>query len=74
MILQPNLSKAQYRFLAVFFRTLAEAIILGFSAAFFLPEALQLETSIPFLRYMILMFVGLISLAFGAILEKKGEV
>lgn len=71
---QLRLSRVQYRFLASFFRTLAEAIILGLSAAFFLPEALQLEKSIPVLRYMILMVIGLLSLAFGVILEKKGEV
>jgi len=51
---------------------MAEGILLGSSAAFFLPEALQLKESIPVSRLIILVIIGLTSLVGGAILEKKG--
>lgn len=73
MIPSPRLSKAQYRFFASAFKTISEGIILGASAAFFLPETLQLRESISISRYILILFSGLLLLAFGAILEKRGE-
>lgn len=68
-----NLSKGQYLFLASAVKTLSEGIILGASGAFFLPETFQLSGSISLIRYILLLLSGLIILAFGVILEKKGE-
>ena len=73
MLIRPKLSKGQYRFFAYSVRTISEGIILGSSAAFFLPETFQLQNSIPLERYAAIAFTGLLFLAFGAILEKKGE-
>lgn len=73
MILQPNLSKGQYLFLASSVKTFAEGILLGSAAAFFLPEVFQLKEAISFTRYVLLTLIGLLILMFGAILEKKGE-
>lgn len=68
-----TLSKGQYLFYAATFRTISEGIILGASAAFFLPETLQIKEPISIGRYLIIFSVGLISLLIGGILEKKGE-
>lgn len=73
MLPTPRLSKAQYRFFASAFKTISEGIILGVSAAFFLPEALQLKESISMGRYSLIMFVALLFLIVGGILEKRGE-
>jgi len=69
-----RLSKSQYRYFASAFRTISEGIILGSSAAFFLPETFQLPGSIPFTRYLLLLLVGLLMLGFGVIIEKRGEI
>lgn len=73
MIIKPKLSKGQWLFLASTARTLAEGILLGVSATFFLPEVFQLKEAISFFRYILLFFVGLIILVIGVILQKKGE-
>lgn len=54
-------------------KTLSEGVILGASAGFFLPEALQLKESIFVGRYILILFAGLTFLVFGAILEKMGS-
>jgi hypothetical protein len=46
-----KLSKRQYSYYASAFKTVAEGIILGSSATFFLPEVFQLKESIEFPRY-----------------------
>lgn len=73
MLIRPKLSKGQYRFFASSLRTMSEGIILGSSAAFFLPETLQLRESISIERYATIFLTGLLILIFGAILERKGE-
>lgn len=73
MLVKPKLSRGQWLFLASTARTLAEGILLGVSAAFFLPEAFQLREAISFFRYILFFFVGLLILVIGVILEKKGE-
>ena len=66
-------SKGQYLFLASFVKTLSEGIILGSSAAFFLPETFQLMQPISIIRYVIILLLGFLFLVFGVILERKGE-
>lgn len=68
-----RLSKAQYRFFASTVGTISSGIILGASAAFFLPETLQLNEPISFSRYGGILTVGLLILLVGAIFERKGE-
>lgn len=68
-----KISKAQYRFFASALRTVSEGIILGASAAAFLPETFQLIEPISIDRYLRIIFLALLSLVLGAILEKKGE-
>lgn len=68
-----KLSKGQYRFFASAFKAISEGIILGSTAAFFLPETLQLEKPILFSRYIAILIAGLLLLVAGAIIEKKGE-
>ena len=67
-----RLSKKQYLYFASAMKTLSGGVILGASAAFFLPEALQLKESIFVGRYLLILLAGLIFLVFGAILEKMG--
>lgn len=74
MLPATKLSKGQYRFFASAFRTVAEGIILGSSAAFFLPETLQIKESILFSRYIEILLVGFTILMAGAIMERKGEL
>lgn len=74
MIVRPKLSKAQYKYFSSAFRTISEGILLGASAAFFLPETFQLEDSIPISRYILIILSGLLFLIVGAILEKRGEL
>lgn len=69
----PRLSKGQFRFFASAVRTISEGIILGSSAAFFLPETLQLKEPISINRYSAILAAGLILLIIGAIFESKGE-
>lgn len=73
MITGPKLTKGQYLYFSSTARTIAEAIIIGSSAAFFLPEALQLEHRILATRYLALILVGLFFLLFGAILQVRSE-
>lgn len=73
MLIQPKLSKEQYKYLASSLKTFSEGVLLGSSAAFFLPEAFQLKESISITRYLSIVFVGLISFMIGAILVKRGE-
>lgn len=73
MLATPKLSRGQWIFLASTARTLAEGILLGVSAAFFLPEVFQLKEAISFFRYILLFLVGLLLLVIGVIIEKKGE-
>ena len=69
----PKLSKAQWIFLASFSRTIAEGIVLGSSAAFFLPETFQLSGPIPANRYLLLLVVSLIFLIAGVIMTSRGK-
>ena len=69
----PELSKEQWRFLAQFLKTIAEGIVLGSSAAFFLPETFQLIGPISIERYLLIMVIGLIFLVAGAIMIKRGK-
>ena len=69
----PKLSKAQYRFFASVVKTVSEGIILGASAAAFLPETFQLVSPISVDRYLRIIFLVLLFLVIGAILERKGE-
>lgn len=73
MTFGPKISKAQYRFFASAFKAVSEGIMLGVSAAFFLPEVFQLKESILIGRYLLILFSGLLLLILGAILEKRGE-
>lgn len=73
MISSPKFTKGQYLFFASAAKTIAEGIILGSSAAFFLPETLQLKERIAVERYFAILTAGLIVLAIGAILTKLGE-
>ena len=73
MIFKLKLSKSQYRYFASALKTFSGGILLGSSAAFFLPETLQLKESISITRYIALVFAGLISIVIGAILEQRGE-
>lgn len=68
----PKLSKGQFRFFASAVRTISEGVILGSSAAFFLPETLQLKEAIIGSRYLVILFIGLLLLIVGAIFERKG--
>jgi len=73
MLAAPKLTRGQYEYLSSTFKTLAEGIILGSSAAFFLPEAFQMEHQISATRYFAIFLVGLILLLYGAILQKKSK-
>ncbi len=66
-------SKGQYLYIASALKTLSEGIILGSSAAFFLPESLQLGTPISLIRFMVLFLVGMLLLIIGVIIQKRGE-
>ena len=68
-----KISKTQYKYFASAVKTIAEGILLGSSAAFFLPETLQMRTPIALGRYLIIFVVGLTLLIGGAMLEKKGS-
>lgn len=68
-----KLSKAQYGYFAVAFRTISEGIILGSSGAFFLPETFQLQSPILLSRYILLLLSGLIILIIGAMLQNIGD-
>ena len=70
---EPRLSKAQWQFLASFARTIAEGIVLGSSAAFFLPETFQLSGPITVDRYLLLLLVCLIFLIAGVIMTNRGK-
>lgn len=69
----PKLSKAQWSFLASSARTFGDGILLGGSAAFFLPETFQLREPISLERFVSLIFSGLLLIALGVILVEKGE-
>lgn len=71
LLVGPRLSKSQWIFLASSARTIAEGIILGSSAAFFLPEVFQLKESIQVDRYLLILLVGLTFLAAGVILYER---
>lgn len=68
-----KLTKGQYSYFASALKTLGEGTILGSSAAFFLPEALQLNRHISIERYFILFLIGLILLIVGGILYTQGD-
>lgn len=68
-----RLSKGQLLYFASTLKTISEGIILGSSAAFFLPETLQLRESISQNRYLTILLTGLILLVVGAIIQKRGE-
>ena len=71
MMAGPKLSKGQWIFLASSAKTIAEGIILGSSAAFFLPEVFQLNKPIQVDRYLLILLVGLTFLAAGVILYER---
>ncbi len=70
---KPHLSDSQYRYFASGIKTFAEAILIGSSAAFFLPETLQLDKPILLNRFAYLFIAGLIIFLIGAIVEKRGN-
>ena len=71
----PNLhfSNSQFRYFASGIKTFAEAILIGSSAGFFLPETLQLEKPIALNRFLYLFLIGLLIFLGGAIVEKRGN-
>ena len=69
----PKLSKSQWVLLASSARTFGDGILLGASAAFFLPETFQLKEPISIARFVLLIFSGLLSIGFAAIIIKKGD-
>lgn len=73
IISEPRLSRDQWLFLASFSRTIAEGIVLGSSAAFFLPETFQLSGPIPLDRYLLLLLICLIFLIAGVIMTSRGK-
>jgi hypothetical protein len=73
MNLKTSLTREQWKYLSSVFKTIAEAMVLGSSAAYFLPETLQTTVSISSLRYIAMLWIGLCFLIFGAILVKRGE-
>lgn len=73
ILLKPELSKGQFIFFASAIRAISEGVILGASAAFFLPETLQLREPISIDRYVAILLSGLLLLSIGAIFEKRGE-
>ncbi len=68
-----RLTKGQHLFFASTLKTIAEATIIGSSAAFLLPESFQLKESIQFSRYLLISLVGLMLVIIGSILVKIGE-
>lgn len=73
MIDRPKLSKAQWVFMAHAAGTFGNGILLGASAAFFLPETLQMKEPINVLKFILLLFIGLIVIGLGVIMIKKGR-
>ncbi len=73
ILLQPRLSKAQWKLLASAFSNMAQAIVLFAGAAFFVSEAVGLQNT--FSKSILLGFLGfgLTVLASAVILAKKGE-
>lgn len=69
----PRLSKDQWLLLASFFKTIAEGIVLGSSAAFFLPETFQLAGPISLERYMLLLLTGLFFLVGSVTMISRGK-
>jgi len=69
----PRLSKDQWLLLASFFKTIAEGMILGSSAAFFLPETFQLNGPILIDRYLLLLLTGLFFLVGSVIMTNRGR-
>lgn len=72
MLKTPKFTKTQYTYISSVFKTISEGIVLGSSAAYFLPEALQIENPISLTRYLSILIVGLLFLIVGVILAKKG--
>lgn len=70
---RPHLSDSQYLYIASAVKTFADAILIGSTAAFFLPETLQLTRPILLNRFVQFFITGLIILALGAILERRGK-
>ena len=54
-------------------RTFGDGILLGASAAFFLPEVFGLKEPIQFSRFILLVVSGLFLIGLGVIIIKKGE-
>ncbi|MBI4039076.1 hypothetical protein HY384_03915 [Candidatus Daviesbacteria bacterium] len=73
MIVKPKLSRDQWLFLSSSVRTFGEGILLGASAAFFLPETFQMREPIQIGRFALLVLSGLFAIGLGVILIKKGE-
>lgn len=73
MSIKITLTKEQYRYFASSLKTIAEGIMLGDLAAFFLPETLQTGKAITLIRFILFAIVGLLFLIFGAIFIKRGE-
>lgn len=69
----PKLSKNQWIFLAQSVRTFGDGILLGASAAFFLPEVFGFREPIQFNRFILLVVSGLFLIGLGVIIIKKGE-
>lgn len=70
---KPHLSDSQYLYFASAFKTFSEGIMLGTTAAFFLPETLQLDKPIQINRFVVIFLTGLIILVVGGIVEKRGK-
>jgi len=67
-----RLSNAQWALLASSAKTFGDGILLGASAAFFLPETLQLKEPISIDRFATLIFSGLLIISAGVILISRG--
>lgn len=66
-------SKSQYQYYSSAFKTLAEGVMLGSLAAYFLPEALQMRDPISLIRFLIFFSTGILVLIIGGIINKRGK-
>lgn len=73
MIKGPKLTIAQWKLLASAFSNMSQAVILFSMAAFFVPEAVSLPVNFSQVLAVGFLFGGLLMLAVGVIIIRKGR-
>jgi uncharacterized membrane protein len=68
-----KLSRNQFQYYSSAVKTLSEGIMLGSLAAYFLPQAFQMNESISFIKFLSFFSVGPAMLILGGIMTKKGK-